>query len=613
MGWIQRRRAIKELQGRAHTGGHTTASLASHTIMRPNSAPPPTNFTTYTSEPWKSSQGVTRPTTLLAAASLIDPGNWGTLPGIQPWQAEGWNYHDLLPELHTGTRWISNALSRVRLYVGVPDPDGTGDADPVDPEDNEATGADPRARQPLEQLFNGPSGQSQMMARLGAHFTVPGESIVCGWTDADGEPRWHVASNEEITVNGGVIQLNLDGTDRPTSRITISARNGEQTGMALRLWRPHHRYYWMADSPVRSLLGTCKTLNGAHAHVAASLESRLAGAGALFLPNSARVPGATPQPDGKPLHADPDTAAFIDAMATPLRNPNSAAALVPLLVRMADDAIGKIQYMRFSSPLDERILEIREADQRRLAMGLDMPMEELLGKSDLNHWSSWQVSEEAVKMFIAPLCEVICAALTERYLRPSLTRLGVEQPERYVIAFDTSQLTQRPNRTPEAQELHDRKLISDDALRREANFGDDDAPGDEELHRRLIQEMALKGIPFENARPWLQALGIDIPDIPVTISSAPAPAPGASAPDEDTDEPPAEEGTPAQPGPPNTPGSPDNTTPPGPRAAPAPSLAASASPLTPAVPVVDLVPLVTTLTETGMTLTVAGSDGSPTA
>lgn len=618
MGWFQRRQAIKAIQGRTHPEAVNTTSLASLTIARPNAAVLP-EYSQFSSTPWESpTTGVKRATTLLAAANVIDPRNYAAMPGVQPWQVDAWNNHDCLPELHAGTRWISNALSRVRLYVGIPDADGAGDPDPVDAETNDTTGADPRAREPLDELFNGPAGQSQMMARLGAHFTIPGESIICGWTDPDGQYRWHVASVEEVTINGGMIQLNLDGTGRPDTRITISrvpnARDGRpaeaQTGMALRLWRPHPRFYWMADSPLRALLGTCKTLNGAHAHIASSLESRLAGAGALFLPNSARIPGATPQPDSKPLHADPDMAALIDAMATPLRNPNSAAALVPLLVRMADDAIGKVQYMRFSSPLDERILEIREADQRRLAMGLDMPMEELLGKANLNHWASWQISEEAVKMFIAPLCEVICAALTERYLRPRLAALKIEDPERYVIAFDLGQLTQRPNRAPDAQTLFDKILLSEAATRRESGFGDDDAPDTEEYARRVIAEMALKGLPFENARPWLQALGVDLPDIPVTISTPPGQEADSTGEDPDSQDEPDGEGTPAEPGPPSTPGSPDNPTAPGPRTPSTPSGPAAVAASATTAELVPFLPTLTDATAIGQDLAaVAGSDG----
>jgi len=483
------------------------------------------------------------PQPLLASAVLVKQSQLRTVPDMREWQGRAWEYYDTVGELRFACQWISNALSRCRLYVGVPDDDG-GDPDPLGDED--ITGADERARIPLDELFGGSAGHPEMLARLAMHLTVPGESYLIGFDEADGRRRWITASSEEFTRTGNTLRVRL-----PESDVQHAIKLAEST--IIRLWRPHPRRAWEADSPVRAALGVLKELVDVGAHITATLESRLAGAGVWILPESATLPSPLGQ-QGDSLHADPAMSTLIDAMVTPLGDRDSAAAVVPIIVRVPESAAGKSEYLTFSTKLDEKIQELRAANIRRFATIVDIPAEVLTGvaSGDISHWGMWKVSEDAIKLHIEPLLGLICEALTTQYLWPALEAIGVADPERYVIWYDSSDLVQRPNRGPEAQNLHERRLVKDATVRRANGFSDDDAPSEEEAQRHLLVQLAERGVDPFVVSPYLKALGITLelpqpepgqgeddgktdgpgtrqmgrPPLPVTLPTRPEPLPG---------------------------------------------------------------------------------------
>lgn len=444
---------------------------------------------------------------------LVKQSQLRAIPEMRDWQQRAWEYYDTVGELRFATQWISNALSRCRLYVGMPNEDG----DTPDPLGMDgAEDADPRARLPLDELFGGSAGHPEMLGRLAMHLTVPGESYVIGFDDDTGR-RWMVASSEEFSKSAGnQVKVRLPDSDR---LYPISL----DQSTVIRLWRPHPRRAWEADSPVRAALGVLKELIDLAAHITATLESRLAGAGVWLLPESATLP--TPMSEsGQALHEDPAMATLIDAMITPLGSRDSAAAVVPIIVRVPDSAAGKSEYLTFSTPLDEKIKELRDADIRRFATIVDVPAEVLTGTADVNHWGMWKVEESAIKLHIEPLLGLICDALTTQYLWPALRAMGMNDAESYVIWYDASDLILRPNRGPEAQNLYASGGLVKAATVRAANgFNEDDAPEEKERHQILLTQLAEKGIDPVLVAPYLRALGIEI-DIPV------APAPGTDLP-----------------------------------------------------------------------------------
>ena len=440
---------------------------------------------------------------------MVSQSSYRDLPQSRDWQVRAWQYFDDTPELRFTTQWVANAVSRARLYVGTPDPDGSGRPNPVTGEEGKADPkADPRAQAPLEALFGGPTGTSQALSRMAQHLTVVGETYLAGYDTAEGR-QWKVFSGSELeqsgskirVLNNAVMGMGMAGED---SNIVISPGHGS----LMRIWRPHPRLYWEADSALRALLTTLEELRAISAHIHASLESRLAGAGLLVLPESATLPTADVDEDS-PLYRDPETAALIEAMVTAIANRDSASAIVPIICRIADDAAGKVQHLKFSTPLDDKVLELRSSAISRFAAGMDLPQEIALGLASAVHQKTGrQVEEMSLKLHIEPLLGMICDALTTRYLWPSLPSVDVPDPQRYVVWYDVSDLTQPPDRAPAARELYQMGLLGPEAVLRESGFGDHEVPDAEFARAHLISQMALRGIPPEVAAYYLQILGL---------------------------------------------------------------------------------------------------------
>jgi hypothetical protein len=204
--------------------------------------------------------------------------------------------------------------------------------------------------------------------------------------------------------------------------------------------------------------------------------------------------GQSPDPDDDGT-TDPILAALMDAMLTAIKDRDSASAVMPILLQGPDEAIDKVKHLTFTTPFDERTKDLRDEAIRRLALGLDAPAEVLLGMGTSTHWNAWLIQEDRIKTHTEPTLSLICDSLTQDFLWPILEEQGVADFEKYVIWYDTSDLTQKADRSKEAIELYDRGEVSGLALRREAGFDEDDAG--EVIERRSF-EIAVE---FCKARP----------------------------------------------------------------------------------------------------------------
>jgi hypothetical protein len=166
--------------------------------------------------------------------------------------------------------------------------------------------------------------------------------------------------------------------------------------------------------------------------------------------------------------------------------------VVPLVIKVPDEAVGKIQHLSFATKFDEKLIENLEANLKRFAIGADLPAEIVTGGlADANHWSGWLIDETGIRLYVAPLGGVIASAFTNEYLWPGMRAGGDPNPERWVIGLDTSELEQRPNKSVEANTLHEKGRLSDAALLRENGFGEEDLPRPSERQRWLAERIVV--------------------------------------------------------------------------------------------------------------------------
>ena len=462
----------------------------------------------------------TRTMALTAAAvpiNLGDAASWQMFKlGDHRWQWEAWRHYDICGEMRFVVNWIGNAVSRCRMYAADVSEDGTvGD---------ETT--DPQAKLIGETMFGTPASKAQAQRAMGINMMVAGDVFIVAegyqQTGQDGTPdqdKWYVCSSSEVFRRGDDIMVKRSITHGGGTYKLDSAKD-----LLIRAWNPHPRRHDAADSTVRAILPVLRELEQCTKRVFAELDSRLAGAGILLLPDNIDFPRPPQENPGDPVPTGIQGFAQVlqRTMATSLQQRDSAAALVPLLLQVAPEALDKIKHLTFDSQLSDKIIDMRRAAVERMAMSLDIPPEVLTGMGGSNHWSSWQIEESSIKIHIEPLLIQLADALNIGYYQPALKAAGVKNPEKKTLWFDIAALTVRPNRSEQAMQFAEKEFISAKAARDNAAFSDDDAPDKKELQYNLVKALVLAN-PAYATDPEVQK----ILNLPAIQAQGPAAAPGA--------------------------------------------------------------------------------------
>lgn len=497
---------------------------------------------------------------LIASAEILLAPNRAlraTIPKVDAWQDEAWGFYDDAGGLlRAGIGWLANAMSRVNIgaasppsspadepkLVTVPDPDDEG-AEPL-------TRVQARSMELMEVLAGGSVGQGQMLNSFATQLSVAG----LGWfvaepdladPESDEYDSWEVVSVDELRQTGRPRTME-DGTIDPTS-VKYQRATGDSTwrdlhpnALVIKCWRKHPRKSWMPDAPTRAVLTTLREIDLLTKHVHASAQSRLAGAGLLILPTEAEFPPGQGQPQPPPEDPeapedpqataepppDPFIPTLIQVMSVAIGDRSSPAAITPLVIRIPGEFVDKVKWITFSTGFDERVLALREAAVRSLALGLDMPPEVLLGMADVNHWSAWQITEQGITLHIIPMAETISEALTIGYLNVALEAEGFSEDDiaTVMVWYDTTDLTSRPDLSKQAEDAYQNVAIGVDAYLTYLGLSPDDKPGEEEERKRWLLRAAL-GAPT-NAPFMLAKVGfLDESDLPSPGGDAAAPPP----------------------------------------------------------------------------------------
>jgi len=444
-------------------------------------------------------EAVVIPTSSMVASATRYPGKAARIyQPRQDWQAECYRHYGICGEARFAAKFFGHSVSRATLFAAEIVA-GTTVATPAGP-----------SADLLAALFNGKDGQTQMLDSLGTHLTIAGEAYLVG-RQVDGVDTWEIVSCLEMVVAGNSWQINY-GQGIPVVPLT-------EEDVVIRIWLPSPAHRIEADSPFKALLPILSEIEWLTRHVFAQITSRLAGSGILIMPQGMTFPPPPEQvtADGtaapKPANdADSFMATLADAMMSPIEDPSSPSAVVPIVVTAPDDTIDKPRLLTFWSELDSASMGLRNEAIRRFALGMDLPPEQVLGMSGtstgassgtVSHWGAWQVEESTIKLHIEPMLDVIVNALTVGYLRPLTDDLSV-------IAYDSTALRLRPDRSKEAFELYDRGLISVEALLRENGFDADDTPDAAQFERWLMIKVASGSATPEQVQAALRMLGVDL-------------------------------------------------------------------------------------------------------
>jgi hypothetical protein len=441
------------------------------------------------------------PAALTAAAQRVDARNpvsfrsspFAATAGTN-WHDQAWYFLERVGELEYYVSWRSASASRCRIVASALDDQGAP-MGMVPDEDPKAE----QVRQIVNDIAGGVSGQIKIMARAAYLLTVVGEcwlgmivrdpsreSVIDGnivpvdvRRPGFQREQWFVFGRDDIKASTDKVELKLpDGTKHEFN---------EDEDVLFRIWDEHPKDPSKPVSPVWANRDVLQSLVQASATITQANNSRLVGNGIMFVPQQmslpsqnapvAADPGELPAiPD--PLFEDGNAAQSLqellfDVASAAKKDPNSQAAQLPIIAAVPGEHIKDVKWMRAGSDIPDTTLKIEEFDIRRLATGLHVAPERLLGMSQGNHWSSWLIDESDVKVHIAPVVEIIVSALTQEVLRPKLAELGID-PNQYIVWYDASSLTQDPDKSDEARDAFDRGALTAKALREHLGFDDQD-------------------------------------------------------------------------------------------------------------------------------------------
>jgi hypothetical protein len=491
----------------------------------------------------------------LIASARVLTGIGDPLIQKREWQREAWDFYHAMGEFWYGVTWKANAMSRVRLVAaklapGGDEPEILRDDQVGDPgeEDADAETSQPRSKLTeqdrkvvgiVERFGGGIGKQSAILKSLTVQLSVPGEGFVVGeqrvLDEASGtlaEPTWSVKSADEIRRKE--VGTTAKRTPKFLSRIGPGVARGESRyevqieenmwmplsaeSLVCRVWSPDEQFHWRASSAALAALPILREIDLYNRRIIADIVSRLASNGILLMPQEATFATNPAFKDA----ADPFIAEFIDTASKAIKNPGSASAAIPIPIKVPAELVDKFVHLTFAAAWDSGILDARDRALRRLAVTMEQPEEVLTGVQNVNHWTAWQIDESGIKIHIAPMAEIVVDALTMGYLTPMMEAASIplvaEDGSRYVMWYDVSELTAKPDLGEAAEAAHANGAISDMAYRREKGFTEDDAPSDDELQKMILRFLSFQG----NA----QAMGQLFPDLADAMAP---PTPGYDA------------------------------------------------------------------------------------
>ena len=468
------------------------------------------------------------PTTAIVASAVRYTGEVPRLYNpSQPWQEEVYRHYGICGEARYSANYVGNSLSRARLFTKDLNAKQLVDA----AEDSQSAGI-------LSQLFGGADAQPAMLKSVGIHLTVAGECYLVGRSptgiperdrgaDPDADTIWEIVSVREINVTGTKWSIRY-GDGHPDVML-------DKSDVVIRIWTPDPASRMEADSPFKSMLPVLSEIEYLTLHIFAQCRSRLAGAGILWVPQEMDFP-PPPNVDGVPMEVATEVEGLMlrlaDAMIADIHDQGDPNSVVPIALSAPGEMIDKAKLMHFWSNLDEKALEMRTAAIHRFALGMDLPPEQILGmgsnagsgggtSNGISHWGAWQVDESTIKLHIEPMLDAFTSAVTISYLRPG----GAINS---LVAYDTSALRLRPDRSRESMELWDRGVLKTEIMLRENGFDVSDMPDPEEVKQWFLRKIATGSATPEQVHAALKQVGVDLGDMELSAvegrESRPAPS-----------------------------------------------------------------------------------------
>jgi hypothetical protein len=419
------------------------------------------------------------------------------------WQRDAWRFYHCIPELHFAADYMGAACSRVRVFIEKLDNYGRPSGEVTDDDQIAAI---------AETLFGGPSQRAQALNAIGTNLTIAGECFVVGRSRRDfTSDKWFVVSTTGLKRRSGQITINFGyGPEQILS----------DSDLVVRLWKPDPERLMWADSPTYACLNVLQELEELMLYEFSQIDSRLSGAGMYPLP--AEMSNGPSDSAEIPQSATDVFNLMAQAGKAARSGRGVAAGTTPVFFEVPGEFLKDLKDspIRFDSELSDRMKDYKEGALKRLATGMNMPSELLLGMGDVNHISVWSIEESFIKIHVEPMMNLICEGLTTAYLRPLLKTMG-KDGTKYQLSFDTAPLTVRASRLQDTLNLYEKGLVKAETVLIAGNYNVlTDTPTEEESTERFVRELMLRDPTLISVPPLVEAANLDI-DMPEQVLAVP--------------------------------------------------------------------------------------------
>lgn len=490
---------------------------------------------------------------IVAAARRVDVSSTASIKATvtkrRQWQEEIWDYYDEVPEVKFALNFLANGMQKVRFFAGARNEDGT--IVPINDEGSplKDTPIAKQAEAEMARLRNGVSGQGELNRLLTLNLEAPGECSLHGLAAIDpvgipGTPEftagrlesWDVRSVSEVDVTEQTTLDPVTGVQRPKIIIRRSPDDkgvefDPNTETLIRFWQRHPRYTEWADSLLRSCMSDCEMLTLLQGEAKAISKSRH-NAGAFTLPSELSFVDDSKTGD-EPQENDGDDdegsnafiSAFMAHMVDPITDPSSSASVQRLVIS------GPAEYLKpdvlrtidLSRPADDKLTEKLDRHINRLARGLNVPVEVVMGHMSTTFSNAEQIDQDTFDDHFDPRCISIADGYATGFLRPQLEAAGtydVEQVGLVEVGYDPSALVRDESLDQKADSMLEHGAINYAAYRRIRGVGEEDAPDDKERMRNLVERKGILTADLVKAMFEYAGIVLNVEAIP-TASPAP--------------------------------------------------------------------------------------------
>jgi hypothetical protein len=399
---------------------------------------------------------------------------------------EPWRWYDRLGEVHKAISRSARIAGYARLRCVQINADGT----------DGAIVSDGLPADIVTNIYSRFGGLRGLIDRFYALMKVPGDSYLIQVRDGDDPVHdgYHFLSSDEIERasveenlarqgSGDIRWVTLPHTTRGSGEAMV--RDVAARDVLGRVWLPGRRWIDDPDSPLGALSTECEVLHGLTESMKASIYSRFALAGILFIPSEIQDVKVV----GKGQAPTEDILSWLmEALGRNVQNISDAKARLPILLRGKGDAGEQIRHITIDREIFTNDIALRNDLIERILFGLDIQKQATQGTEKSSHWSSWMASDEEVRIAVQPDLDTMCWALTRLVLHRQLQAAGYppDQIMRLRVAWDMSEAAARTNKQEDTRQARDMGLAKGDTVLRVSGLSiTDDKMDDQERIRWL--------------------------------------------------------------------------------------------------------------------------------